>query len=182
MKRLLLIVLCGLAACSTESPPPVAPAAGKPAAGAADPARGGARQGTWVRAESQKDGQPIAWEYRDDYVATAGRTRLVVVSLGHEDAFNGSTPAERQRDYDQREQRLREALKDRADLVAALDWRQQHDWFFYTAADVTREDVESAAGERSFSDLQIALEDDPEFDFYRTLRQRVHGGEAPKKP
>lgn len=180
MKRLLLPVLFVLAGCSSESPSP--PAATTPAATASvvDPARGGARHGTWLRAESRKEDRPIAWEYRDDYVVKPERARLIVVSLGHEDAFDGNTPASRQRDYDEREQRLREALKDRAELVATLDWRQQHDWFFYAAADVVREDVESAAGERSFSDLQIALEDDPEFDFYRTLRQRVHGGEVPK--
>lgn len=175
MKRLLLPVLFVLAGCTSEPPPP-APA---PGAAVVDPARGGARAGTWLRAESRKDGKPIAWEYRDDYVARAERARLIVVSLGHEDTFDGSIPASRQRDYDEREQRLREALKDRAELVATLDWNQQHDWFFYAAADLAREDVESAAGERSFSDLQIALEDDPAFDFYRTLRQRVHGGAAP---
>lgn len=175
MKRLLLSALFVLAGCAAESPPPAATAENAAKTPVADPTRGGARGGTWLHAETLKNGQPIAWDFRDDYAAVPERTRLVVVSLGHEHAFDGSTTAEQQSDYNTRENSLLEALKDRADLVATLDWNQQHDWFFYAGPELSREDVEKNAGERKFISLQVTLEDDPQHDFYRVLRQRVHG-------
>lgn len=175
MKRLLLPVLLLLAGCAPESPPAASGAQDPAAASVADPTRGGTRGGTWLHAESLKDGVPIAWDFRDDYSPLPQRTRLVVVSLGHEESFDGNTDAERQRVYDAHERSLLDGLKGRADLVAVLDWRQQHDWFFYTAAEVGREDVERITGAADSVTVQVSLEDDPQFDFYRTLQQRVHG-------
>jgi hypothetical protein len=75
---------------------------------------------------------------------------------------------------DAQEKTLHDGLKARAELVAVLDWRQQHDWFFYSAADVTREEVETIFGNKGLVSLQVSLEDDPELQFYRALMQRVH--------
>lgn len=179
MKRLSLAVLVLLAACAPATAPPNA--AGEKSVEAAsptaDPTRGGLRKGTWLHAQSMKDGVPISWDFREDYTVAAPRPlpRLIVVSLGHEDNYDGSTSAATQAEQDAREKRLIESLKERAELVAVLDWRQQHDWFFYSAADVTREEVENFLGEKGFASLQVSLEDDPELQFYHTLKQRVHG-------
>lgn len=181
MKRLLLPVLIVLAGCTAEPPPAATAENAAPAAAVTDPTRGGSRGGTWLHAESLKDGKPIAWDFRETYAPVPGRTRLAVVSLGHEETFNGSSTPEQQHDYAARESGLLEALKGRADLVAVLDWRQQHDWFFYIGADVSREDVEKAAGQQEFASLQVTLEDDPQLDFYRTLSQRVRGTPPDKR-
>lgn len=134
------------------------------------------RKGTWLHAEAMKDGMPIAWDFREGYTAAAPRPlpRLIVVSLGHEDNFDGSISPAVQAAQDAQEKTLHEGLKARAELVAVLDWRQQHDWFFYSAADVTREEVETIFGNKGLVSLQVSLEDDPELQFYHTLMQRVH--------
>ena len=178
MKRLLLAILVLLAACAPTTAPPTA--AGEKSAAAsppADPTRGGMRKGTWLHAEALKDGVPISWDFREDYAVAAPGSlpRLIVVSLGHEENYDGSTSAAAQAEHDAREKNLHDGLKERAELVAVLDWRQQHDWFFYSAPDVTREEVENFFGEKGFANLQVTLEDDPELQFYRTLKQRVHG-------
>jgi hypothetical protein len=166
---LIAVMLVAATAGCAGPPPPAAP----PGTGATDPARGGARTGAWTRAESERDKMPIVWEFRDDYSAAAQRVQLIVVSQALDVPYVGQVDAALQQEFATREQRLRDALADKADLVAVLDWRQQHDWFFYADASVTRESVEAALGDRKGRDIRVSVEKDSEREFYTTLKQRV---------
>ncbi|MCQ4164262.1 hypothetical protein [Tahibacter harae] len=168
MKRLLLPLLLALGACS-QAPPPAAPAAGP------DPSLGGARAGTWVRAEGERKGQAMIWTYREDFVPDAARPRLLVVSQGVEAATSSQVMQPLQPELDQREKRLREGLRGKAELVAVLDWDQQHDWYFYAVPELASDEVTALLGDVKFADIRTTLEDDPAFDFYRTLLKRVGG-------
>ena len=171
MKRLLLPLLLALSACS-PAPPPSAPAA--PAVGP-DPSLGGARAGTWVRAEGERKGKGMIWTYREDFTPSAARPRLLVVSQGVEAATDDAVMQRLQPELDQREKLLREGLQGKAELVAVLDWDQQHDWYFYAVPELGSDEVTALLGESKSADVRTTLEDDPEFAFYRTLRERVGG-------
>lgn len=172
MKRLLLPLLLALSACSPSPPPPSAPVA--PAVGP-DPSLGGARTGTWARAEGERKGKPMIWSYREDYATDAARPRLLIVSQGVEAATDSSIMQRLQPELDQREKRLREGLQAKAVLVAVLDWDQQHDWYFYAVPELDSAEVTALLGELRFVDIRTTLEDDPEFTFYRTLLTRIGG-------
>ncbi|WP_386069284.1 hypothetical protein ACFJIW_04120 [Tahibacter sp. UC22_41] len=132
-----LLLVAALAGC-TPSPPADAPAgaaASAPPAAAAtpdDPARGGTRHGTWARAEGERQGMPITWEYREDYSVAPPRRlpQLVVISQARDVPYVGQSDPSLQQEFTARERQLQAAFGDAAELVAVLDWHQQHDWFF----------------------------------------------------
>lgn len=173
-----LLLVAALAGCA-PSPPADAPkssAAAPPPTAAApdDPGRGGSRPGTWVRAEGERQGMPITWEYRDDYTVAPPRRlpQLAVISLARDVPYVGQRDPASQQEFDAHERQLRTALGDAAELVAVLDWHQQHDWFFYTDAAVTRARVVAALGDLRGRDVRVTLESDGQA-FYSTLKQRV---------
>lgn len=169
-----------LAGCAQESPSaPPATAAQPPATVAPDdPARGGARTGSWIRAESEHQELPIAWELRDDYVAPAGAPRkLLIVSQERSIPFVGQNDIAQRAEFVAHEQRLLDALAGHADLVAVLDWRQQHDWYFYADDQVTRERVAEALRNAAGGAVRVDIETDGG-QFYTTLKQRVSGKPA----
>lgn len=169
----LLLAACAPAPAPAPAVPPPADAAAQPQA--ADPARGGRRAGAWARAETEREKLPIAWEYREDYAPSAPRLlpRLIVVSQAREIPYLGQAEAAVQAAFDVREQRLVEGLRGQAELVAVLDWRQQHDWFFYAQAGVSEAMVGAALGDIRDLDIRISIEDDAAQQFYRTLRERI---------
>jgi len=171
-----VLMLAALGGCA-DSAPPAAPAPPADVVKPVDPSRGGARAGQWARAESERDRLPIAWQYREDFAVAPPRQlpRLVVVSQGLKIPYVGQIDPALQQEFALREQRLLDALKDKAELVAVLDWSQQHDWFFYADASVTRESVQAALGDVHGRDLKITLENDAQLDFYVTLKKRVAG-------
>lgn len=167
---LLLAALALLAGCtSPDTPaPPAAQAAQE------DPSRGGARRGSWVRAESEHRKLPIVWEFRDDYVAPSGVSpQLVIVSQARDTPYVGQDAIAQRAEFVEREQRLLDALAGHAELVAVLDWSQQHDWYFYTDASVTRERVTGALGDTP-GDIRVTVEADAG-EFYKVLKQRTSG-------
>lgn len=166
---LLLVMAALLAGCAppdTTAPPAVQ-------AEQADPSRGGARRGSWVRAESEHKKLPIVWEFRDDYVAPPGVSpQLVIVSQAREMPYVGQDAAALQAEFVAHEQRLLDALAGHAELVAVLDWSQQHDWYFYADASVTRERVTGALGDTPGRDIRVTVESDGG-EFYTVLKQRT---------
>jgi hypothetical protein len=170
---LMLAVLGGCA----DSTPPAAPAPPADVAKPADPSRNGARAGQWARAESERDKLPIAWQYREDFAVAPPRQlpQLVVVSQALKIPYVGQTDPALQQGFAVLEQHLLDVLDDKAELVAVLDWNQQHDWFFYADAGVTRESVEAALGDVGGRDIRVTLENDAQQQFYGTLKQRVSG-------
>jgi hypothetical protein len=174
-----LLLVAALAGC-TPSPPADAPAgaaASAPPAAAAtpdDPARGGTRHGTWARAEGERQGMPITWEYREDYSVAPPRRlpQLVVISQARDVPYVGQSDPTLQQEFTARERQLQAAFGDAAELVAVLDWHQQHDWFFYTDASVTQARVVAALGDLRGRDVRVTLENDAQ-EFYSTLKKRV---------
>ncbi len=166
-------MLAALGGCSDSTPPAAPAGAVKPA----DPSRDGARAGQWARAESERDKRPITWQYREDFTVAPPRQlpQLVVVSQALTIPYVGQADPVLQQEFAAREQRLLDALKDKAELVAVLDWSQQHDWFFYADASVTRESVTLALGDVGGRDVRVTLENDAQGQFYGTLKQRVAG-------
>ncbi len=171
-----VLMLAVLGGC-TDSAPPAAPDQPADAAKPSDPSRNGARAGQWARAESERDKLPIVWQYREDFAVAPPRQlpQLVVVSQALKIPYVGQTDPALQQELTAREQRLLDALKDKAELVAVLDWSQQHDWFFYADAVVTRESVQAALGDVRGRDIRVTLENDAQQQFYGTLKQRVSG-------
>lgn len=171
-----VLLLAALNGCA-DSEPPAAPASPARAVKPVDPSRDGARAGQWARAESERDKLPIAWQYREDFAMAPPRQlpQLLVVSQGLKIPYVGQVDPALQQEFAVREQRLLDALKDKAELVAVLDWSQQHDWFFYADASVTRESVTLALGDVGGHDVHVTLENDAQGQFYRTLKQRVSG-------
>jgi hypothetical protein len=171
----MLAVLGGCA----DSAPPAAPTPVPPSdvAKPADPSRNGARAGQWARAESERDKLPIVWQYREDFAVAPPRQlpQLIVVSQALKIPYVGQTDPALQQEFAVLEQRLLDALAGKVELVAVLDWSQQHDWFFYADAGVTRESVRSALGEVGGRDVRVTLENDAQQLFYGTLKQRVSG-------
>lgn len=166
----LLAALALLAGCT----PPDTPA--PPAAQAAqeDPSRGGARHGSWLRAESEHSKRPIVWEFRDDYAAPPGAPpQLLIVSQARDTPYVGQDANAQRAVFVAREQRLLDALAGHAELVAVLDWSQQHDWYFYADASVTREHVTRALGDTP-GDIRVTVEADAG-EFYKVLKQRTSG-------
>jgi hypothetical protein len=183
MKRraalLLSAVVALLAGCGQDAPPATSAStsAAKPTAADVrdDPARGGARKGSWIRAESERQDLPIVWELRDDYVAPDSMPRkLLVVSEAREVPFVGQNDTAQHARFVAREQRLLDALAGHADLIAVLDWRQQHDWYFYADDQVTRERVAEALRDGTGRTVRVDIESDGG-QFYTTLKQRVSG-------
>jgi hypothetical protein len=175
---LLLASLALVAGCA-----PSGPAAPPPAAKAVqdDPSRGGARRGSWVRAESEHKSLPIAWELRDDYVVPPGAPpQLVIVSQAREIPYVGQGESTQRAEFVAREQRLLDALAGHAELVAVLDWSQQHDWYFYADSSVTRESVAAILSDAVGRDIRVTVETDAG-EFYKTLKQRT-SGTPEKKP
>lgn len=168
----LALLLAAAAGCTPSPPPSGATPQAEAAAVAHDPARGGARRGSWLRAESERDKLPIVWELRNDYVPADTRPQLVVVSQARDVPYVGQADAVLDADLAAREDRLLGALAGKAELVAVLDWRQQHDWFFYADASVTHDSVAAAFGEVGARDVQVTVEADGG-TFYATLKQRV---------
>ncbi|WP_257386475.1 hypothetical protein, partial [Tahibacter caeni] len=179
---LLAVALATGCAPSADAPDgaatPVKAPANASAETANDPSHGGAREGNWVRAESERQGLPLVWEYRDDYAVVPPRRlpQLLVVSLAREVPYVGQTIPELQREFDAHERQLRTALGADADLVAVLDWHRQHDWFFYADASVTQDRVAAALGDLRRGDVRVTLENDAQ-KFYSTLKQRVSAGQ-----
>ncbi|HSX58687.1 MAG TPA: hypothetical protein VLF18_00675 [Tahibacter sp.] len=177
---LLLATLAGLAGCApstapaqTAAAPPAAASAEAAPASADDPSRGGARRGTWLRAESERDELPIVWEFRDDYAAPAGLPpRLVIVSQVRDIPYVGQIDTTLRAELAGREQRLIDALAGHAELIAVLDWRLQHDWYFYGGPEVTRERVIAALGNTGGRDIKVSVETDGG-EFYTALKKRV---------
>jgi hypothetical protein len=167
-----------LAGCAPTPPPPDAssPAASaqQPAPALTDPARGGVRHGVWARAEAEREGRPIAWEYREDFSVAPPRRlpQLLVVSEARQIPYVGQNDPALQHDFDARERLLLTALGSEAELVAVLDWNQQHDWFFYADASVTQDRVVAALGDLRGRDVRATLENDAQ-EFYATLKKRV---------
>jgi len=170
-------MLAALGGCSDPAPPASLQAEQADVAKAADPSRNGARAGRWARAESERDKLPIAWQYREDFAVAPPRQlpQLVVVSQALKIPYVGQVDPAVQDELAVREQRLLDALKDKAELVAVLDWHVQHDWFFYADASVTRETVQAALGDVGGHDIQVTLENDVNQKFYSGLKQRVSG-------
>lgn len=170
------LMLAMLGGC-TDSAPPAAPGQPADVAKPADPSRNGARAGQWARAESARDKRPIVWQYREDFAVAPPRQlpQLVVVSQALKIPYVGQTDPALERELAAREQRLLDALTGKAELVAVLDWSQQHDWFFYADAGVTRESVTLALGDVGGRDVRVTLENDAQQQFYGTLKQRVSG-------
>lgn len=169
-----VLMLAALGGCS-DSAPPAASAPPADVVKPIDPSRNGARAGHWARAESERDKLPIVWQYREDFAVAPPRQlpQLVVVSQALKIPYVGQTDPALQQELAVREQRLLDALKDKAELVAVLDWSQQHDWFFYADASVTRESVTLALGDLAGRDVRVTLENDAQGQFYGTLKQRV---------
>jgi hypothetical protein len=172
LSRVLLPSLLSLLCACAPAPAP-APPANPPAAVGPDPSLAGARSGTWVRAEGERKGKPMIWTYREDFVPGAARPKLLVVSMGVESATDAATMHHLQPELDQHEKNLREGLQGKAELVAVLDWDQQHDWYFYASPELSSDAVTALLGKASMANIQTTLEDDPEFAFYRTLQQRI---------
>ncbi|MBL8299908.1 MAG: hypothetical protein JNN30_16335 [Rhodanobacteraceae bacterium] len=166
----LLVLTALLAGCAPSEP--VAPQSAANA-GQDDPSRGGRRRGSWIRAESEHNDLPIAWEVRDDYRAPPGaQRRLLIVSQAREVPYLGQVDAAARTELSTREQRLLDTLGGRAELIAVLDWRQQHDWYFSADERVQREHVLDALGDAAVHDIRVDIEADDGL-FYRTLLQRV---------
>ncbi len=169
-----------LAGCAPTPPPPdasspaAAASAQQPAPALTDPARGGVRHGVWARAEAEREGRPIAWEYREDFSVAPPRRlpQLLVVSEARQIPYVGQNDPALQHDFDARERLLLTALGSEAELVAVLDWNQQHDWFFYADASVTQDRVVAALGDLRGRDVRATLENDAQ-EFYATLKKRV---------
>lgn len=171
-----VLMLATLGGC-TDPALPTTPAQPADVVKPDDPSRNGARSGQWVRVESERDKLPIVWLYREDFAVTPPRQlpQLLVVSQALQIPYVGQTDPALQQEFAVREQRLLDALAGKAELVAVLDWRQQHDWFFYTDASVTRESVTLALGDAGDRDILVTLENDAPGRFYGTLKQRVSG-------
>lgn len=171
-----VLMLATLGGCADPAPP-TAPAQSADVVKPDDPSRSGARSGQWAQAESERDKLPIAWRYREDFAVTPPRQlpQLVVVSQALQIPYVGQTDPALQQEFAAREQRLLDALAGKAELVAVLDWHQQHDWFFYADASVTRESVMLALGDAGDRDVSVTLENDAQGQFYSTLKQRVSG-------
>ena len=174
---LLVAVLAGCAPSPPADTPAGHAAATPPPVAASDnPARGGRRHGIWVRAEAERQGQPIVWEYREDYSVAPPRRlpQLLVVSQTREVPYLGQRDPALQQEFDAREQQLQTALGDAAELIAVLDWHQQHDWYFYADASVTQARVVAALGDPHDRDVRVTLENDAQ-EFYVTLKKRIDG-------
>lgn len=173
---LLAAALAGCAPPPSDAPPAAAVQAQPqpPAPALIDPARGGVRHGVWARAEAEREGQPIAWEYREDFSVAPPRRlpQLLVVSEARQIPYVGQNDPALQHDFDARERLLLTALGSEAELVAVLDWNQQHDWFFYADASVTQDRVVAALGDLRGRDVRVTLENDAQ-EFYATLKKRV---------
>lgn len=169
---LALTLLLAAVGCTPSPPPSGATPQVAEAAVAHDPARGGARRGNWLRAESERDTLPIVWEFRDDYVPAESRPQLVIVSQVRDVPYVGQADPPLEAELAAREDRLLAALAGRAELVAVLDWRQQHDWFFYADGSVTRESITAAFGAAGGRDVQVTVEADGGA-FYSALKQRT---------
>jgi len=166
-----------LAACSsTETPaPPSVPDAAS-ATAARDPARG-ARAGRWLRADSERQGVPITWEFRDDIdpVRRAALPRLVVVSvLNYAQTGADQRPKAPLIDaYDAIERELLAQLSGKAELVAVLTYYYQYDWYFYTASDDDVAAIKALLAKAGQQDVTVNVENDPQGEFYATLVDRV---------
>lgn len=183
MNRLALCFACfALAACAPTDVPtdaPTAPSGAAPASAAVarDPARNGARAGAWRRAESDRQGVPIAWEFRVDVDAARRATlpQLVVVSVMNPAAVaaNGRLNAATLDTYDRIERDLVGLLAGKGDLVAVLDYYQQYDWYFYAANIGDVDAIRALFAKSGLQDVTINVEDDAKGEFYSTLRSRV---------
>ena len=196
-KLLVCLVVLALAACSsneTPAPPEGAPTAAAPPPVAAPPsgdastitirdvARNGARPGNWRRAESDRNGVPIAWEFREDVDPARRATlpRLIVVS-----AVNYARTDKDQRPdaslldvYDALERQLVTLLSDRADLVAVLTYYRQYDWYFYAASADDVAAIKALLAQAGQQDVTVSVENDPQGEFYATLVDRAGADRA----
>ncbi|UXI68703.1 DUF695 domain-containing protein [Tahibacter amnicola] len=176
MKRRLIPVCLMLAACgqSNMAPPPEK-SADAPAF-SNSPSRGSARAGNWARASAEHQGKPIVWEYREDFPTEKLQQmpQLMVVSLFYEPSREDALPnAGQEARFDLAEERMRELAKGKAELVAAMSWNRQHDWYFYGTAQASQ-----AEFRKVFADAERVagtVEDDATGKFYSTLLKRMTG-------
>lgn len=179
MNKLAVCLVCfTLAACSsTETPAPSSAPDTASATAARDPARGGVRPGRWLRADSQRQGVPITWEFRDDVEPARRATlpRLVVVSvLNHTQTGTDQRPQASLVDtYDAIERELLAQLSGKAELVAVLTYYYQYDWYFYTASDSDVGAIKALFAKAGQRDVTVNVENDPQGEFYTTLIDRV---------
>lgn len=176
MNKLAVCLVCfALAACAPTDPPTASYSAAT--AAARDPARGGARPGVWHRAEAERNGAPIAWEFRADVDAARRATlpQLVVVSVvnyvdvGEDKRLKASTIDA----YDRIERDLAGLMAGKGELVAVLDHYRQYDWYFY-ATDVAGVDaIRALFAQSGYNGVTVEVENDAQGEFYATLRERV---------
>jgi hypothetical protein len=177
MNRLAAVALClTLAACSASdvaAPPAAAPGE----LYARDPARGGARAGFWRRADSDRGGVPIAWDFRDDVDAARRATlpQLVIVSVVD---YVRIGPDQRPEPalidvYDAIERDLVALMAGKADLVAVLAYYRQYDWYFYASGDADAAAIRALFAKAGIQDVTVSVEPDPNGEFYAKLRERV---------
>jgi hypothetical protein len=182
MRILLPLALLVVVACS-DAPSAAPPAAGAAAssaptaAGKSDPARAGARKGTWARAESDRAGVPIVWEFREDAgdAQRKDKPQLLTVSWVYKAAADDAQPDPAQlAAFAAFEDRLLAALGDKAELVAVLTFNRQHNWYLYATDFATVDTVrELAKSETSAVDIKADAEYEPVGEFYTRLRKTV---------
>lgn len=175
MRRIAAAALAfALAACGRGGPPPVPASRDDTAASAVDPARGGARSGRWLRAEGERDGKPLVWEFRDAYAVTPTRVQLLNVSWHYATArADGQPEAPMQARFAALEAQLQSALGASADLVATLDYDGQHDWYWYADSAAAYHAVRALLPDDARRDIVLSVEPDPRGEFRAALEAEL---------
>lgn len=158
MKRIALLLVAALASCGGKPP---------------DPALGGARNGTWVRVEAERNDKPIVWELRENIAVDPAQPDLLTVSWHYRPQHADGQPNRLEEQiFAKFERRLVEKIGDAGTLAAVLTYDQQHDWFFF-ANSVAAERAQAALEESERAVVAIEAESGVAAEFHARFNARI---------